>query len=81
VGIIIACAAVIVLACAAGFLFYRRRWSLGGSTPPVQKIVKDAEMGAVEAELSAGLNPVGSTQFDPDKGFRANEGARALCAK
>jgi hypothetical protein len=78
VGIVVA---VVALACAAGFLFYRRRRSPGDSTPPVQKIAKDVEMGRVEVELPVGLKPVGSAQFDPDEGFPINDSARALCAK
>jgi hypothetical protein len=49
--------AVVALACAAGFLFYRRQQSPGGSTPPV--ITKEVEMGAVEVDLPVGLHPVG----------------------
>jgi hypothetical protein len=73
VGIVVA---VVALACAAGFLFYRRRRSPGGSTPPVQKSTKDVEMGAVEVDLPPGLHPVGSALFDPDEGSPTNDSAR-----
>jgi hypothetical protein len=79
VGIVIA---IVALACAAGFLFYRKRRSPGGRNPLVQKTTKDVEMGAVEVDLPAGLplHSVGTAQFDPDEGFPINDSARALCA-
>jgi hypothetical protein len=72
VGIVVA---VVALACAAGFLFYKRQQSPGGSTPPVQKTTKDVEMGAVEADLPAGLRhpETGAQLADPLPGQKPVE--------